>query len=163
MLQHRNLSELKISSNHNLAVKNPELTKEWHPTMNGNLTPFQVTPGSRRKVWWMCSREHEWEATLANRTSGTGCPYCANEKRGGILRKAVLKRSGSLEDKYPELAEEWHPTMNGNLTPFQVTPGSRRKVWWMCSREHEWEATLASRTRGTSCPYCNRESRRCGN
>ena len=67
----------------------------------------------------------------------------------------MLKRSGSLEDKYPEIAKEWHPTKNGDLTPDQVTPGSSRKVWWMCIQEHEWEAVIASRTRGTGCPYCS--------
>ena len=65
---------MKISPDHNLAVKHPELAKEWYPTKNGNSTPAQVTPGSGKKVLWICIREHDWEATLYNRTSGTGCP-----------------------------------------------------------------------------------------
>ena len=81
MLYHSDLSELKISANHNLAVKNPELAEEWHPTRNGDLTPDQVTPRSSRKVWWRCSRGHEREATIYNRTRGTGCPDCNRERR----------------------------------------------------------------------------------
>ena len=64
-----------------------------------------------------------------------------------------------LRDKYPELAEEWHPTWNGDWTPAQFPPGSNKKVWWKCSRGHEWEAGVKDRTRGTGCPYCYRERR----
>ncbi|MDP6049225.1 MAG: zinc-ribbon domain-containing protein [Candidatus Bathyarchaeota archaeon] len=53
---------------------------------------------------------------------------------------------------HPGLAKEWHPTRNGNLTPEQVTPRNNRKVWWRCSRGHEWDAKIQSRTRGTGCP-----------
>ena len=144
---------MKLSSHHNLAVKNPELAKLWHPTRNGDLTPAQVTPGSDRKVWWKCSRGHEWEASIGSRARGRGCPYCAKEKIGKKIRKAALKRSGSLVDRDPELAKEWHPTKNGELTPTQVTPGNGKKVWWRCSRKHEWEAVINDRTRGTGCPY----------
>ena len=87
-----------------------------------------LTPGSRKKVWWRCSRGHEWEATPNNRTCGTGCPYCFNEKRGGLIRKAALKRSGSLVTRNHELVKEWHPSMNGTLKPSDVTPG--RGVWF---------------------------------
>ena len=54
-----------------------------------------------------------------------------------IVRKAALKRSGSLVNIFPELAEEWHPTRNGDLTPERVTPKRGKKVWWKCSRDHE--------------------------
>tara|TARA_B110000858_G_scaffold198379_2_gene264426 strand:- start:10374 stop:10499 length:126 start_codon:yes stop_codon:yes gene_type:complete len=33
-----------------LANVNSTLTKEWHPTKNGELTPFDVTAGSGKKV-----------------------------------------------------------------------------------------------------------------
>ncbi|MBQ03316.1 hypothetical protein CL673_01180 [Candidatus Bathyarchaeota archaeon] len=52
-----------------------------------------------------------------------------------------------------------HLNGNGDLKPDQVTPGSSRKVWWKCRREHEWEATPDKRKRGTVCPYCYRERR----
>ena len=29
----------------------------------------------------------------------------------------------------PELAKEWHPTKNGNLTPVDVSTGSNKNVW----------------------------------
>ena len=49
-----------------LAEVNPELAKQWHPTKNDDLTPFNVTTGSKKKVWWKYDKahDHEWEATV---------------------------------------------------------------------------------------------------
>ncbi|HHY2675850.1 TPA: zinc-ribbon domain-containing protein [Bacillus toyonensis] len=32
-----------------LAIRNPELAKQWHKTKNGKLTPFHVTVGSNKE------------------------------------------------------------------------------------------------------------------
>ena len=34
------------------------------------------------KVWWRCSRGHEWQATISNRNYGTGCPACYKAQKG---------------------------------------------------------------------------------
>ena len=39
----------------------------------------------------------------------------------------------SLAETYSDIAKQWHPTKNGELTPFDVTPGTKKKVWWKCS------------------------------
>lgn len=153
-------SGLKASKDYNLAVKYPDLAREWHPTKNGDLTPYDVTPGSIKKVWWRCSQEHEWEASPNMRTRGTGCPICSVGRRLESYEKAVLKRSGSLAEKYPSLVKEWHPVKNRGLAPYDVTPGSNRKVWWMCERGHEWEATVLNRTYGSECPHCRPQTSR---
>jgi len=62
---------------------NLELSKQWHPIKNGNLTPFEVTCGSYKKVWWICEKGHKWGATIKNRNNGSICPYCAKENRKG--------------------------------------------------------------------------------
>jgi hypothetical protein len=84
---------LKISSNYNLGKLHPKLVSQWHPTKNGELTPFVVTPGSHDKVWWICELGHEWKTVVKDRVRGSGCPKCFNEKRGEIIRLAALKRS----------------------------------------------------------------------
>ena len=69
--------DAKISKN-NLLTENPDLSKQWHPTKNGTLTPTDVTKGSNKKVWWQCEKGHEWEAFIANRAQkGQGCPFCS--------------------------------------------------------------------------------------
>ena len=60
---------------------NSALTKEWNYEKNGDLTPSDVLPNSGKKVWWKCSEGHEWQATIASRNGGRGCPVCAKEKR----------------------------------------------------------------------------------
>ena len=124
----------------------PGLAKEWHPHKNGDLIPENVTPGSRKKVWWVCSKGHEWQAEVCNRSRGTGCPFCAGRR---------VCEDNCLETVKPQLAKEWHPTRNGGLNPKHVTSGSVKKVWWLCAKGHVWEDTVNLRTRGRGCPYCS--------
>ncbi len=133
----------------------PELIAEWHPTRNGGLTPFDVKPGSNKKVWWVCSDcGHEWQATIADRSVGNGCPEC--RKRKISKARSTPKPGESLAEVNPELASEWHPTANGNLTPYDVKPGSGRKVWWLCSDcGHQWRTAIVNRLGGNGCPRCS--------
>ncbi len=39
----------KLVKSNCLATLNPELAKEWHPTKNGKLTPFDVFPAQGEK------------------------------------------------------------------------------------------------------------------
>ena len=135
-----------------LATKNPELAKEWHPTKNGDLKPDMVTASSNKKVWWQCPNGHEWQAIIANRNDGNGCPYCSG--------RYAIKGETDLATKKPELAKEWHPTKNGDLSPDMVTASSNKKVWWRCANGHEWRAVIYSRSSGRGCPYCARKGKK---
>ena len=119
---------------YNLAVLYPEIAEEWHIRKNVELSPFDVTPSSGKKVWWNCQKGHEWEATINDRKKGSGCPYCSG---------TFVSLDYNLTVKHPELEGEWHPSKNGDLKPNQVTPGSDRKVWWVCIKGHGWEAARA--------------------
>lgn len=132
----------------------PELIKEWHPIKNGELTPYDISYGSARKVWWKCSEGHEWEMTPNCRSRGSGCPYCAQIQRVITKTKSIIAKRGSLAESNPELALQWHQTKNGTLTAQDVTAGTDKKVWWKCSEGHEWEASISSRSSGCGCPYC---------
>lgn len=132
-----------------LATINPELTKEWHPTKNDKTKPEDVSVSSNKKAWWVCNKGHEWESVIASRTSGVGCPICSNKK--------ILLGYNDLATTNPELAKEWHPTKNGDLTPGDVTAGSDKKVWWCCAKGHKWVATIGSRKTGVGCPKCKGE------
>ena len=132
-----------------LATTNPELAAEWHPTKNGTLTPKDVLGGSDKKIWWKCKTcGYEWQAVLGNRTNGAGCPYCSNN--------VVWVGHNDLATTNPELAAEWHPTKNGNITPKDVPANSNKKVWWLGKCGHEWRATVSNRSKsnGTGCPVC---------
>ena len=125
---------------------NPKLAKEWNYEMNGDLKPQNFTVSSQRKVWWRCQIGHNWQSTIANRSSGYGCPYCANQK--------VLKGYNDLQTANPTLAKEWSYKQNGKLLPDNFTANSHKKVWWICHNGHEWQATIKNRNYGYGCPYC---------
>ena len=144
------------TSENNFENDFPEIAKEWHPTKNEDKTPSDFTPRSGIKVWWLCEAGHEWEQTIHNRTRGSGCPECYRINRGKIFREALLKKRGSLAQRYPDIAKEWHPTKNGDLSPTDVLPRSDMKVWWMCENGHEYVKRLADRTIGSGCPQCYR-------
>lgn len=62
---------------------------------------------------------------------------------------------------HPELAKEFHPTLNGDRTPETISHGSRVEIYWQCIKcgygsNGEWKSVPLHRsTRATSCPCCN--------
>lgn len=142
-------ADRKIQPNENdFAACFPQVATQWHPTKNGILNPAALAPASRRKVWWRCEKGHEWQASVASRTSGgSGCPVCTG--------KIVVSGENDLGSQFPQLAAQWDKEKNGNLTPQNVTAYSNRKVWWKCDLGHQYQAAVASRTmQGGGCPYC---------
>ncbi len=128
----------------------PDLAKEWHPKRNSHHSPDTVTPGSKYLAWWRCQKDptHEWPCRVQHRAhGGIGCPYCSG-------RYATPKTS--LAALYPELAKEWHPTENKDLSPEYVKPKSDKIVFWQCrvNLNHVWSAAIKSRVRGNGCPIC---------
>ena len=135
-----------------LATTHPDLAAEWHPTKNGALTPDMVAPRSDKRVWWLGSCGHEWQASVYSRTARrTGCPYCSGRK--------VIPGETDLTITHPYLAAEWHPTRNGSLLPKMVSAGRADRVWWLGPCGHEWQAVIYSRTSGRGCPICARKNR----
>jgi len=144
----------KVTTTYNLAVSNPVLCEEWHPTKNVDLTPNDVTPGSHKKVWWLCPKQHDYEAGIAERTrkDSTGCPYCSGNK---------VSEDNNLLFMFPDIAAEWHPTKNIDNKPEDFTYGSKKKVWWLCPKQHDYEAVIKNRTGlGSGCSECNKEKRK---
>lgn len=126
----------------------PEIAKEWDYEKNGDMKPNQFYSTSSRKVWWICEKGHSYESTISHRTMGkTSCPYCASQK--------LLDGYNDLATTNPELLKEWNYKKNDELKiyPNKVFKGSNKKVWWKCSKGHEWESSISNRlSRG--CPVC---------
>lgn len=141
-----------------LPTTHPELAEQWHPTKNGNLKPTDVTAGSNKKVWWRhwCDHTeswHEWKRAVCEESHYAACPFCTGRK--------VLPGFNDLATTHPELAAEWHPTLNGDLKPSQISYGSEKKAWWLCPKcNRAWKASPNSRTNRPmlrSCPNCPSE------
>lgn len=133
-----------------LAHSHPELSKQWCYMLNNNLSPEDVLAGSHAKVWWQCEKanDHVWQAAIANRTNGRGCPMCA---------RRIVVASNSLSNTHPQLVLEWNEIRNGNLTPNDISAGSNKKVWWQCPKEvlHEWMDSPRNRVLGRGCISCS--------
>jgi hypothetical protein len=139
---------VKVNHTNCLWTTHPKICVQWHKTLNGDFTPYDITSGSSIKVWWICEKGHEWEATVNNRVNNEqSCPYCEGSR-------ASIETC--LSTLYPDLSKQWHPSKNGELTPFDVTIGSNRKVWWLGECGHEWEMKIRNRTiQGSGCLECN--------
>ena len=138
--------QLPVPGETDFASLYPELLKEWHPTKN-TCNPSELMPGTHKKVWWKCEKGHEWQAEVKSRVSGVGCPYCANKK--------IIKGFNDLATINPDLAKEWHPSKNGDLTPHDVSHSSGKKAWWKCKNGHEFFAQICNRSAGRGCPKCS--------
>ena len=138
-----------VAGENDLAGSYPNLAKQWVADKNLPLTPETVSVYSNKQVWWQCKLGHQWKSTVASRTArGTECPFCVGRK--------VLPGFNDLRTLNPAVAAQWHESLNGQLTPEQVTVGSSKRVWWQCQDGHVWRARVVARTgpERTGCPVC---------
>lgn len=132
-----------------LAKAFPDIANSWDHDRNGDLTPADVAPFSRTKVWWKCDRCGEsWPASVASRTSGrpSGCGFCAGKR---------VSPSRSLEAQFPDIAKHWDVDKNGSFKPSQILPKTSRKAWWICDLGHSYHSRIAARVAGRGCPICS--------
>ena len=270
-------SNKKVLKGYNdLRTVRPDLAAEWNYEKNDGFSPADFIFDSDKKIWWKCSKGHEWQTSIANRNKGTACPICNSErntsfpeyafvyylKKCGLTvihsykgfgyeldiyipsRKIAIEYDGyffhkdkakddlkknrkckndgiklyrireglpslndtsidfiiqknqkdlpqtirmlmceiigvdidinfakdtidienlreytekerSLSALNPTLATEWNHEKNGQLKPSHFTANSGKKVWWKCSKGHEWQAFIKERNRGQGCPYCS--------
>lgn len=130
----------------------PELFNEWNFDKNDKLglDVYKVTFGSDKFAWWDCSKcgsqfENQIKSKVRANKDSNCCPYCLGRKVNHTNSLAVLN---------PILASEWHPTLNGDLMPHDVTCYNGNKVWWKCDKNHEWKATVDNRSNGRGCACC---------
>lgn len=136
---------LAITGQNDLATEYPSIIREWNYKKNIDV-PQNFTSHSAKKVWWICEEGHEWEAKICNRALGNNCPYCSG--------RLPIKGKTDLLTKNPSLCLQWNYKKN-KLNPDEVTSSSEKKVWWICEKGHEWEASISNRNKGRGCPYCS--------
>lgn len=158
--QRAGVTNQAIKQRGSLATNRPDIAAGWHPTKNCGLHPHHVTSRCNKKVWWLCKCGNEWQAQVASRVAGTGCPKCGVKKLGELRRKRALKDSGSIAETHPHLLTEWHPTKNVGIGPTEISGGSHQSIWWICKQGHEWQAIVKSRTNEHGCPFCSPQSSR---
>lgn len=104
-------------------------------------------------------REQPYQAILRSRDNGIDtCTSCANTVQNNRRALQLAKSGHNLANKNPEVVTLWHPTLNGALTPSEITPQSNKRRWWLCDEAgcgHEWEAPVQRVVNGSRCPVCS--------
>lgn len=125
-----------------LADTHPGLADSWDADRNAALVLADVTAEDAHVRWWRCAKGHSFQRAPLQMVNDPACPHCA-------------LAGASLAARFPQLAAEWHPLRNGEVGPDQVEPDHKMTAWWLCSKGHEFRATVRSRTSGGGrCPTC---------
>lgn len=131
--------------NYSLFKNKPELLEDWDYEKNEGIDPESVSAYSHIKYHWKCKNGHSYKAAPDNlMRHNTRCPICVSF---GYL--------------YPEIAKEWHPTANGDKTPFDFTVQSQYNAEFICSKcGSEYTSRIAYRVRRQSeyCSECKKKS-----
>ncbi|SCX09669.1 Probable Zinc-ribbon domain-containing protein [Lachnospiraceae bacterium YSD2013] len=79
-----------VAGINDFAIVYPDIAAEWHPTKNGDKKPSMYSPKNGYRAWWQCKYNHEWQATIHDRSSGTGCPICKNRYSSSFAEQAIF-------------------------------------------------------------------------
>jgi predicted nucleic acid-binding Zn ribbon protein len=138
-----------VTAWNNMAVTHPMLAREFHPEKNGVLKSTDIVAATVKRLWWKCRAcSHEWQAQGFKRASGDGCPACANQ---------VVTAWNNMAVTHPHLEAEFHPRKNGSLKPTDIVAGTRKRLWWQCSRcGYEWQTQgfHRARNKNNGCKNC---------
>jgi len=95
----------KLSVTNSLAVKNPELAKQFNERKNECKAEHVLPSDNSKKMWWVCPRNpnHEWAQHVSVRYKGSGCPLCKNKWETAATNaiEEILPRKARIERQHP--------------------------------------------------------------
>lgn len=135
----------------------PFLYAEIHPFFNKLIDIENITIGSTKIIYWICSRpsctckiHHVYSLSVQLRTSGQGCRYCNK-----------LCKCNSMFMRYPNFLREYDWENNDGINPYALTYSNHTQLNWVCTTatcsciKHNYTAKLNNRTTNKSnCPFC---------
>lgn len=138
-----------LPDNAMLKVRN-DLWCEWDFEKNEELGHdiWKIAQGSGKKTWWYCLKyDDSYPMPPNKKIDGDRCSICNGY---------YIVRNNSFGHLYPELASEWHPTLNGDLTPFEFSRSTGKVFWWKCKECPESYDTSIDKkvNQKAKCPYC---------
>jgi len=131
-----------IKGKNDLKTLNPKLARQL---VDADATTLKTS--SHAKVKWKCKYGHTWDARVADRSKGQGCPICSGKK--------ILIGFNDLKTTHPHIAKEadgWDPRT--------ATAGSGVRRNWKCKKGHKWTTVIVNRTntrtgKDSGCPTCS--------
>ena len=125
----------------------------WHPTKN-DKTPREVLLFCNSKFWFKCGDcKHDFETYISHVSNDMWCSYCVNYTRCEDTNcEFCYKHSFASHPK----AQFWHPTLNGELIPRNISIGNKKKCWFKCNVcSNDFDTSLCGISgRGVWCPAC---------
>lgn len=141
-------NKVVLSGYNDIGTLRPDFLVFWDYDKN-TLDPTQISPYTHVKFWVKCSLNHSWQTNGDKMSAGYRCPYCGGTR--------TLKGFNDLETKCPEMLKYWNYKRN-KIQPFEISHMNNRKVWWICSKQHEWESIVSDISSGKSkCPICSNQ------
>lgn len=145
------------------ASEHPELLIEWDYENNRKLGYEPETTAYRsstEKLYWICTTcKHRWRARALQRSYGNGCPKCGRQRQA--ISSRIPPKEKSLAAVDPLVANDWHPTANGSLTPADIYANSDKRYSWLCKNGHEQHQTAKRRRKNVhpgGCSICGGRS-----
>ena len=129
----------RVAFRDSLAYSHPALIREWDNQKN-SFSPSEIKPTKFKKVWWFCQNDLSRSYECAVRTR-------VNNYKNRICSCKLCNSLGGLN---PELAKQWHPTLNETKDVFEIAAYSHDKIWWLCDQDtkHVWLASIDNRAKG---------------
>jgi len=129
----------------------------WHPTKNGDVTPRDVFLNSRNRFWFTCPDcRHDINPILNQVAQGRWCSYCSSPPK--LLCKD-LKCQWCHDHSFAShpRSVNWHPTLNGDVTPRDVFLNCNKPFWFTCPEcRHDIKQRLGNIIQlGRCCGYCS--------
>lgn len=123
---------------------------DWIDNETNELNPKSIKGYHSPLIFALkCKKGHKFYLSAAAFSRGGRCPVCNGKK--------ILVGYNDLNTSHPKLTLRWDFEKNIKFTPYNVSKGSDKKVWWKCEKGHSWKATISSQVAGSSCPICSRE------
>lgn len=141
-------------------IKNPfsthEKAKHWHPTLNEDVTPNNISIHSEEKFHFKCPTcNHNFEQYIKNITKKNKpnwCPYCTGRKLCDNMNCNMCKEKSMLSSKK---IHEWCYLTNP-VSPRMVFKSTATKYNFNCANcPHRYSKSPNSiENANGGCPYC---------
>lgn len=142
-----------------LSKEFPGLILEYDKKKNTKPLDY-YSKHSERKVWWKCSKcgDEKYLPVKVRAGRQYKCMKCSRSQTMSERNALKIKNEGSLLERAPHIAKEWHPTKN-QLSPADYTWKSGYRAHWICSYGHEWTGSISVRVRRNSqCKNCGNQN-----
>ena len=143
-----------------LIANYPDLLRDFHRDKN-NIDINIVSIHSREQIHWLCPAGHEYKVSPFTRYR-VGCKICKKKeyKNSFEYQKIYARKYGSLQDRNPEILNDWDYEKNDALgiKPSDITSKSQRLVNWKCENNHFYELSPKNKFKNKHCPICYEEN-----